>query len=56
MSKLERIALIRKTINHVKNFYNYIWLILEIHMQKIIYIALILLCINDVSLNQKKQS
>lgn len=48
MSKLERIALFHRTMSHMKSFYNYIWLILEIHMQKIIFISLMLLCINDV--------
>lgn len=52
MSKMERLALMRASLNHVKNFYNYVWLILEIHMQKIIYISLILLCVNDVSVKQ----
>lgn len=49
MSKLERIALFRRVTKHVINFYNYTWLFLEIHMQKIIFISFILLCINDVS-------
>ncbi|XP_043288582.1 piezo-type mechanosensitive ion channel component isoform X3 [Venturia canescens] len=48
MSKMERMALMRKTIENVKNFYDWIWLILEIHMQKIIFISFILLCIKDV--------
>ncbi|KAF7992315.1 hypothetical protein HCN44_001640 [Aphidius gifuensis] len=48
MSKLERIALLRRTVCQLKNFYNNIWLILEIHMEKIIYISLMLLCVNDV--------
>ncbi|XP_011880859.1 PREDICTED: piezo-type mechanosensitive ion channel component 1 isoform X3 [Vollenhovia emeryi] len=48
MSKLERIALLRKVTKHVVNFYNYIWLFLEIHMQKIVFISFVLLCINDV--------
>lgn len=49
MSKLERIALFRKAMKHIVNFYNYAWLFLEIHMQKIIFISFILLCLNDVS-------
>jgi len=49
MSKLERIALFRKITKHLINFYNYIWLFLEIHMQKIVFISFVLLCINDVS-------
>jgi len=49
MSKLERIALFRKISRHIVNFYNYAWLFLEIHMQKIIFISFILLCVNDVS-------
>ncbi|KAM0736630.1 Piezo-type mechanosensitive ion channel component 1 [Formica fusca] len=48
MSKLERIALLRRITKHLVNFYNYTWLFLEIHMQKIIFISFILLCINDV--------
>ncbi|CAL1685707.1 unnamed protein product [Lasius platythorax] len=48
MSKLERIALFRRVTKHVINFYNYTWLFLEIHMQKIIFISFILLCVNDV--------
>ncbi|XP_076644272.1 piezo type mechanosensitive ion channel component isoform X3 [Halictus rubicundus] len=48
MSKLERIALFRKIMNHLVNFYNYVWLFLEIHMQKIIFTSVILLCVNDV--------
>ncbi|XP_015127425.1 piezo-type mechanosensitive ion channel component isoform X5 [Diachasma alloeum] len=48
MSKLERVALFRRVIEQLKNAYNYLWLFLEIHMQKIIYISLMLLCINDV--------
>ncbi|XP_011693697.1 PREDICTED: piezo-type mechanosensitive ion channel component 2-like [Wasmannia auropunctata] len=48
MSKLERIALLRKVTKHLVNFYNYTWLFLEIHMQKIVFISFVLLCINDV--------
>jgi len=49
MSKLERKALLHKMKNHLVNFYNYTWLFLEIHMQKIVFISFVLLCINDVS-------
>lgn len=49
MSKLERIALFRKLMTHVVNCYNYTWLFLEIHMQKVIFISIVLLCIDDVS-------
>ncbi|XP_020278165.1 piezo-type mechanosensitive ion channel component isoform X3 [Pseudomyrmex gracilis] len=48
MSKLERIALFRKVTKHLVNFYNYVWLFLEIHMQKIIFVSFILLCVDDV--------
>nr|XP_050856679.1 piezo-type mechanosensitive ion channel component isoform X2 [Vespula vulgaris] len=48
MSRLEKIEFIRNLMNHIYNFYNYTWLFLEIHMQKIIFISLILLCISDV--------
>ncbi|XP_076285708.1 piezo type mechanosensitive ion channel component isoform X3 [Lasioglossum baleicum] len=48
MSKLERIALFRKIMDHLVNFYNYVWLFLEIHMQKVIFTSVILLCVNDV--------
>ncbi|XP_015610142.1 piezo-type mechanosensitive ion channel component isoform X3 [Cephus cinctus] len=48
MSKLERKALFQRILKHFINFYNYIWLFLEIHMQKIIFVSLVLLCINDV--------
>ncbi|XP_026827290.1 piezo-type mechanosensitive ion channel component isoform X4 [Ooceraea biroi] len=48
MSKLERIALFRKITKHIVNFYNNTWLFLEIHMQKIIFISFILLCVNDI--------
>lgn len=49
MSKLERIALWRKIKEHIVNFYNYTWLFFEIHVQKIIFISFVLLCIYDVS-------
>ncbi|XP_017788930.1 PREDICTED: piezo-type mechanosensitive ion channel component [Habropoda laboriosa] len=48
MSKLERLALFRKIVEHVLNLYNYTWLFLEIHMQKIIFISVMLFCVNDV--------
>ncbi|XP_043265377.1 piezo-type mechanosensitive ion channel component [Colletes gigas] len=48
MSKLERIELFRKAMKHLLNFYNYAWLFLEIHMQKIIFTSVMLLCVNDV--------
>ncbi|XP_034951283.1 piezo-type mechanosensitive ion channel component isoform X2 [Chelonus insularis] len=48
MSKLERAAFFRKTVQQLKDFYSYFWLILEIHMQKIIFTSLMLLCLNDV--------
>lgn len=52
MSKIELVALFSDITTHVKNFYNYIWLFFEIHMQKIIFISVMLLCVNDVSLNR----
>ncbi|XP_058794046.1 piezo-type mechanosensitive ion channel component isoform X2 [Phymastichus coffea] len=48
MSKLERIALIRKLSTHLYNFYNHVWLFMEVHMQKIIFISIALMCIGDV--------
>lgn len=48
MSKLERIAFYKRTLSQIKDCYDYLWLILEIHMQKIIFTSIILLCINDV--------
>ncbi|XP_043794747.1 piezo-type mechanosensitive ion channel component isoform X2 [Apis laboriosa] len=48
MSKIELVALFSDIIMHVKNVYNYIWLFFEIHMQKIIFISVMLLCVNDV--------
>ncbi|XP_032683429.1 piezo-type mechanosensitive ion channel component isoform X2 [Odontomachus brunneus] len=48
MSKLERIALWRRIKQHIINFYNYTWLFFEIHVQKIIFISFVLLCIYDV--------
>ena len=41
----------RKISTHFYNFYNHVWLFLEIHMQKIIFISFVLLCIDDVSLS-----
>lgn len=51
MSKIELLALFGDIITRVKSVYNYIWLFFEIHMQKIIFISVMLLCVNDVSLN-----
>ncbi|XP_025161459.1 piezo-type mechanosensitive ion channel component isoform X3 [Harpegnathos saltator] len=48
MSKLERIALWHKIKKHIINFYNYTWLFFEIHVQKIIFVSFVLLCIYDV--------
>ncbi|XP_076765205.1 piezo type mechanosensitive ion channel component isoform X3 [Xylocopa sonorina] len=48
MSKLERLALFRKAMKHLWNFYNYTWLFLEIHMQKVIFLSVMLYCVNDV--------
>ncbi|KAK9296007.1 hypothetical protein QLX08_009854 [Tetragonisca angustula] len=48
MSKLERLALFHKLVEHVWNFYNYTWLFLEIHMQKIIFVSVMIFCVNDV--------
>lgn len=53
MSKIELVALFSDIMMHVKNVYNYIWLFFEIHMQKIIFISVMLLCVNDVSLNRR---
>lgn len=52
MSKLERLQLFHKLIQQFLNFYNYTWLFLEIHMQKIIFISVMIFCVNDVSLNE----
>ncbi|KAK1122195.1 hypothetical protein K0M31_009421 [Melipona bicolor] len=48
MSKLERVALFHKLVKHVWNIYNYTWLFLEIHMQKIIFVSVMIFCVNDV--------
>ncbi|KAL7286394.1 hypothetical protein TKK_0019346 [Trichogramma kaykai] len=48
MSKLERKALMNKISAYIYDFYNHVWLFLEIHMQKIIFTSFILFCINDV--------
>ncbi|XP_033209745.1 piezo-type mechanosensitive ion channel component isoform X3 [Belonocnema kinseyi] len=48
MSKMERLAFFRKIVKHMYSFYNYVWLFFELHMQKIIFISLMLLCTNDV--------
>lgn len=49
MSKIERMAFLRKIMKHMYNLYNHVWLFFELHMQKIIFISLMLLCSNDVS-------
>ncbi|XP_033319290.1 piezo-type mechanosensitive ion channel component isoform X7 [Bombus bifarius] len=48
MSKLERLQLFHKVIQQFLNFYNYSWLFLEIHMQKIIFVSVMIFCVNDV--------
>ncbi|XP_017766739.1 PREDICTED: piezo-type mechanosensitive ion channel component isoform X2 [Eufriesea mexicana] len=48
MSRLERIALFHQIMEQLWNLYNYTWLFLEIHMQKIIFISVMLFCVNDV--------
>ncbi|XP_068981158.1 piezo-type mechanosensitive ion channel component isoform X2 [Bombus flavifrons] len=48
MSKLERLQLFHKVIQQFLNFYNYTWLFLEIHMQKIIFVSVMIFCVNDV--------
>ncbi|XP_076679384.1 piezo type mechanosensitive ion channel component isoform X2 [Andrena cerasifolii] len=48
MSKLDRLALFRKVVNSLRNLYDYSWLFLEIHMQKIIFLSVMFLCVNDV--------
>lgn len=52
MSKLERLQLFHKVIQQFLNFYNYTWLFLEIHMQKVIFVSVMIFCVNDVSLNE----
>lgn len=52
MSKLERLQLFHKVIQQFLNLYNYTWLFLEIHMQKIIFVSVMIFCVNDVSLNE----
>lgn len=52
MSKLERLQLFHKVIQQFLNFYNYTWLFFEIHMQKIIFVSVMIFCVNDVSLNE----
>ncbi|KAJ8687309.1 hypothetical protein QAD02_023103 [Eretmocerus hayati] len=47
MSKLERLALFKKIAEHLLYFYNHVWLFLEIHMPKMIFLAFVLLCIKD---------
>ncbi|XP_043467301.1 piezo-type mechanosensitive ion channel component isoform X6 [Leptopilina heterotoma] len=48
MSKIERMAFLRKIMKHMYSLYNHVWLFFELHMQKIIFISLMLLCSNDV--------
>ncbi|XP_071867860.1 piezo type mechanosensitive ion channel component isoform X5 [Bombus fervidus] len=48
MSKLERLQLFHKIIQQFLHFYNYTWLFFEIHMQKIIFISVMIFCVNDV--------
>ena len=47
---MERKALLKSFLKSLQQIYNYVWLFLEIHMQKIIFISLMLLCIKDVRL------
>ncbi|KAK0162943.1 hypothetical protein PV327_006669 [Microctonus hyperodae] len=48
MSKLERAEFYRRTLEELKNFYSNIWLFFEIHIQKIIFTSMMILCVNDV--------
>ncbi|KAK0083674.1 hypothetical protein PV325_008424 [Microctonus aethiopoides] len=48
MSKLERAEFYRRTFEELKNFYSNIWLFFEIHIQKIIFTSMMILCLNDV--------
>lgn len=50
MSKVERKALMDRVMKHLINFYNHVWLYLEIHMEKIIFASIMLLCVSEVSL------
>lgn len=50
MSKLERMVIFRKILGHFINIYNYVWLFFEIHAQRFIFIAFVLLCVSDVSI------
>lgn len=52
MSKIERMAFLRKIMKHMYSLYNHVWLFFELHMQKIIFISLMLLCSNDVSIEK----
>lgn len=52
MSKLERLQLLHNVIQQLLNLYNYTWLFFEIHMQKIIFISVMIFCVNDVSLSE----
>ncbi|XP_050591063.1 piezo-type mechanosensitive ion channel component isoform X5 [Bombus affinis] len=48
MSKLERLQLLHNVMQQLLNLYNYTWLFFEIHMQKIIFISVMIFCVNDV--------
>ncbi|XP_048509324.1 piezo-type mechanosensitive ion channel component isoform X2 [Athalia rosae] len=48
MSKIERKALLHKIGKHLYNFYNHVWLFLEIHMEKIIFLSMMLMCVEEV--------
>ncbi|XP_023248310.1 piezo-type mechanosensitive ion channel component isoform X2 [Copidosoma floridanum] len=48
MSKVEMTVLGKKISGHFWNFYNYTWLFIELHIQKIIFIAFVIFCINDI--------
>lgn len=52
MSKLERLQLLHNVMQQLLNLYNYTWLFFEIHMQKIIFISVMIFCVNDVSLSE----
>lgn len=51
MSKIERKALLQRALIHLHNFYNHVWLFLEIHMEKIIFSSMMLLFVSDVSIS-----
>ncbi|XP_046586932.1 piezo-type mechanosensitive ion channel component isoform X2 [Neodiprion lecontei] len=48
MSKMEKKALLQQALKRLHNFYNHGWLFLEIHMEKIIFSSMMLLCVSDV--------